>query len=64
MPTTTTGELVPGLVAGPFDLRVDEYVSAILFCDTDAAAAPLRIVEEGELAVHIENEGCEVYSIE
>ena len=57
-------ELVPGLVAGPFDLRVDEYVSAVLFCDTDAAAAPLRIAEDGDLAVHIERAGCEVHSIE
>lgn len=57
-------ELVPGLVAGPFDLRVDEYVSAVLFCDTDAAPPPLRIEEDGDLAVHIEPEGCEVYPIE
>ena len=57
-------ELVPGLVTGPFDLRVDEYVSAVMFCDTDAATPPLRIAEDGDLAVHIEPEGCEVYPIE
>ena len=57
-------ELVPGLVAGPFNLRVEEYVAAILFCDTDAAAPPLRIEEDGDLAVHIEPDGCEVYPVE
>ena len=57
-------ELVPGLTAGPFDLKVDEYVSAILFCDTDAVAPPLRIAEDGDLAVHVEPAGCEVYPIE
>ena len=57
-------ELVPGLVAGPFAVKVDEYVSAILFCHTDAAAPPLRIDEDGDLAVHIEPAGCEVYPIE
>ena len=57
-------ELVPGLVAGPFGLKVDGYVSAILFCDTDAAPPPLRIGEDGDLAVHIESGGCEVYRIE
>ena len=56
-------ELVPGLVAGPFNLKVDEAVSAILFCDTDAATPPLRIKEDGDLTVHIEPEGCEVYPI-
>lgn len=57
-------ELVPGLVAGPFELKVDEYVSAILFCDTDAGAPPLRIGEDGHLAVHIEPGGCEVHPID
>ena len=56
-------ELVPGLVAGPFALRVEGYVSAILFCDTDAATPPLRIGDDGDLAVHIEPEECAVYPI-
>ena len=57
-------ELVPGLVAGAFDLRVEEYVSAILYCDTDTAPAPLRIEDDGDLAVHVVPDGCEVYPIE
>ena len=57
-------ELVPGLVTGPFALEVDEYVSAVLFCDTDANTPPLRIQEDGDLAVHIEPGGCEVHPIE
>ena len=57
-------ELVPGFVTGPFDLSVDEYVSAILFCDTDAADPPLRIQDDGDLAVHIEPDGCEVFPIQ
>ena len=57
-------EVVPGHVAGPFDLQVDEYVYAVLFCDTDAAGPPLRIEDDGALAVHVEPEGCEVHPIE
>ena len=57
-------ELVPGLVAGPFELKVNEYVSAIMYCDTDAATPPLRIQEDGDLAVHIEPGGCRIHPIE
>ena len=59
-------ELVPGLVTGPFNLKVDEDVTAVLFCHTDAATPPLRIEEagDGDIAVHIEPSGCEVHPIE
>ena len=57
-------EVVPGHVAGPFPLKVNEYVSAVLFCDTDVAEPAQRIEHDGDLAVHIESGGCEVHPIE
>ena len=56
-------EIVPGHIAGPFRLDVDEYVTAVLFCDTDAATPPTLIAYDGDVAVHIDPEGCTVHPI-
>ena len=56
-------EVVPGHIAGPYSLDVDEYVSAVLFCDTDAATPPTLIAYDGDVAVHIDPEGCTVHPI-
>ena len=56
-------EIVPGLVAGPFPLRVEGYVTPVLFCDTDASTATMRIAYDGDIAVHIDSGGCTVYPI-
>ena len=52
-----------GHITGPFELVVDEYVSAMLFCETLGSDTALRVSAEGDLAVHIETTGCEIYPI-
>ena len=56
-------EIVPGQITGPFEIIVDEYVSAMLFCETLGSDTALRVSTEGDLAVHIMTTGCEIYPI-
>ena len=56
-------EIVPGHITGPFELVVEDYVSAMLFCETRGSDTALRVSAEGDLAVHIETTGCEIYAI-
>ena len=55
-------EVVPGTVAGPFDATLDDGpVAGVLFCGTLSAASvppPIRFERDGEVTVHIDDEGC------
>ena len=53
-------EPVPGVVVGPEELAVDVAVAGVLFCGVNNGSAPLRLERDGDVAVHISDDGCEI----
>ena len=53
-------EPVPGVVVGPQQLAVDVAVAGVLFCGVNNGGAPLRLERDGDVAVHIGDDGCEI----
>lgn len=53
-------EPVPGFVVGPEKVAVDVVVAGVLFCGVNDGSAPLRLERDGDVAVHIGDDGCEV----
>lgn len=51
-------ELVPGRVAGPYDVAVDALVAGVLFCETGAGSPPLPVERHGDVTVAIGDGGC------
>ena len=51
-------EMVPGTMAGPFEVEVDDDVEGVLFCGLRSPPPPLRFDRDGEVVVKIEVEGC------
>ena len=51
-------EVVPGTVAGPFDVKVDGKVVGVLFCGTRTPPPPLRVERDGKVVVFVDAQGC------
>ena len=51
-------EIVPGTAAGPVGIEVDGDVSGVLFCKTSMPSPPLKFERDGDVTVHIGDEGC------
>ena len=51
-------EVVPGTVAGPFDVKVDGKVVGVLFCGTRTPPPPLRVERNGKVVVYVDAQGC------
>ena len=51
-------ELVPGRVAGPYDVAVDALVAGVLFCEMRAGSPPLPVERDGDVTVTIGDGGC------
>ena len=51
-------ELVPGRVAGPFEVAVDALVAGVLFCGTRAGSLPLRVELDGDVTVAVGADDC------
>ena len=51
-------ELVPGRVAGPYDVAVDALVAGVLFCETAAGSPPLPVDRDGDVMVAVGDGGC------
>ena len=52
-------EVVPGIGAGPFRMDVELAVAGVLFCETRAGAAPLRMERDGHVTVDVDI-GCTI----
>lgn len=53
-------EVVPGTVAGPYDIRLDERVAGVLFCDSQGSFGPILLGPDTAVIVEIDSGGCEV----
>ncbi len=53
-------EVVPGGVVGPQMMQVDRRVAGVLFCGTRSSPPPLRFERDGDVVVHIGDEGCSI----
>ena len=53
-----TWEIVPGTVAGPFDVKVGEKVVGVLFCGMRPPPPPLRVERDGKVVVYVDAQGC------
>ena len=51
-------ELVPGRLAGPFDVAVDARVAGVLFCEMRAVSPPLSVERNGDVTVEIDDDDC------
>ena len=51
-------EVVPGSVIGPVDVRAQGDWAGVLFCGLRSMAVPLRVEQDGDVTVRIEDAGC------
>ena len=51
-------ELIPGRVAGPYDVAVTALVAGVLFCEVRAGSPPLPVERNGDVTVAIGDSGC------
>ena len=51
-------EVVPGTVIGPVDVQAAGDWAGVLFCGLRSMAVPLRVEQDGNVTVRIEDAGC------
>ena len=53
-------EVVPGTVAGPYDIAVDARVAGVLFCGAAGSFGPVQLGPDAAVVVEVGASGCEV----